>query len=81
MSAGSGVPQAPIGGAADGGVGVEVAASGLPSWRLLLGGALVLAAVTLWVVMGRGEGSLAGSGAGPNVELLSSAELEDQLHI
>ena len=63
------------------GPGVEVSAAGLPSWRVCLAAAFGLAAVTLWYAVARLEGQFARRAVSPESNLLSSAELEDQLNM
>lgn len=60
---------------------VGVSAAGLPSWRVFAAATLALAAAAVWYTMSCEEGRFACKAMGPDSDLLSAAELEDQLNI
>ncbi|MDH7568656.1 MAG: hypothetical protein QHJ73_03615 [Armatimonadota bacterium] len=61
--------------------GAESNIGGIPTWRVLLAGALLLGAGALWFGVARQESRFAHVAVGPDADLLSPNELEDQLHM
>ena len=70
------LPEEPIPGP-----NVGVGGAGLPSWRIFAAATLALAAAAVWFTMTTQEGRFARSAMGPESNLITSAELEDQLHM
>jgi len=80
MNAEAGVLQSPDE-LAPGGPLVATGAAGLPSWRVFAAATLALAAAAVWFTVACQEGRFARNAMGPDSDLLSAAELEDQLNI
>ena len=73
--------QMPEGTASPMGPAPGVGPAGIPPWRLVLAASLALAAMALWVTVAHEEARFARGAVGPEADLLSAAEMEDQLHM